>query len=735
MVRRFVRRDIALFVVALFIACLTPSVNAFAADGPTRSAAKAASDSGNPMLLPPVLYDSGGAQAVAVAVGDLNGDGIPDVVVVNQCASTSSCDNGTVGVFLGNGDGTFQPVVNYSSGGYVAQSVAIGDVNGDGHPDIIVLNEFGDREFSNGTVAILLGDGHGAFQPAVTYSSGGWEAQALAVADLNGNGNLDIVATNCTASSGGSCGTGDGIIGVLIGIGDGTFQPTVTYDLGQNIGTVGAYGITIGDVNRDGIPDLVVSVGVPGFAQGALALLLGNGNGTFSYREQYYLLGENSSSASAPAVADVNGDGIPDLLAASGYLAEVLLDNGNGGFFSANSVSFFPATVGSIAIADINGDGTPDLVLGSSSGPAVMFGSGTGAFQTPVIYQSEAGQAAVADLNHDGKLDVVATSREDNGDGAIAVLLNNRQGPPYVPTTTTLSSSPNPSARKQWVTYTATVTSQGGGPVTGSVTFQEISSVDGQRFTQTIGIQTLSGNQASVPAYYTQSGGHQIVASYSGDAANAFSNALQYTQYVGTLPVPTQMTARSSQPLSIRGQPVTFSAEIKWAGGLIPNGEPVTFMDGAVSIGTSATNGGVATLTTSSLAAGSHIIEALFAGNASFKPSQKSIAQVIAAPPVPTTTKVTSSGSPATAGQSVTFNAAIASKYGSIPYGEAVAFYDGATEIGSGVTSAGVATVSTTSLSVGTHHIKAVYAGDSNFLSSWETVKQEVVAASGSSRD
>jgi len=195
------------------------------------------------------------------------------------------------------------------------------------------------------------------------------------------------------------------------------------------------------------------------------------------------------------------------------------------------------------------------------------------------------------------------------------------------------------------------------------------------------------------------------------------------------------MTARSSQPLSIRGQPVTFSAEIKWAGGLIPNGEPVTFMDGAVSIGTSATNGGVATLTTSSLAAGSHIIEALFAGNASFKPSQKSIAQVIAAPPVPTTTKVTSSGSPATAGQSVTFNAAIASKYGSIPYGEAVAFYDGATEIGSGVTSAGVATVSTTSLSVGTHHIKAVYAGDSNFLSSWETVKQEVVAASGSSRD
>jgi hypothetical protein len=96
---------------------------------------------GNPLMLPGVLYDSGGAQASSVVVADVNGDGIPDLLVSNSCVSPSSCINGTIGVLLGNGDGTFQAAVPYDSGGYLAIVLAVGDVNGDGKPDLIVVNQ------------------------------------------------------------------------------------------------------------------------------------------------------------------------------------------------------------------------------------------------------------------------------------------------------------------------------------------------------------------------------------------------------------------------------------------------------------------------------------------------------------------------------------------------------------------------------------------------------------------
>lgn len=121
-----------------------------------------------PLFLTPALYDSNGWAPQSLAVGDLNNDGKPDLVVANLCAPDCT-GNSTVGVLLGNGDGTFQLAVSYDSGGIGAVSVAIADVNGDHKPDLIVadcgevLTEC--QPTVNSTVAILIGNGDGTFQP------------------------------------------------------------------------------------------------------------------------------------------------------------------------------------------------------------------------------------------------------------------------------------------------------------------------------------------------------------------------------------------------------------------------------------------------------------------------------------------------------------------------------------------------------------------------------------------
>jgi len=125
-----------------------------------------------PVFLPAVTYDTDGAAAYSVAVADVNGDNKPDLLVAN-CGPgrpAHTCGggiNGVVGVLLGKGDGTFLPAVTYDSGGFGASGVAVADVNGDGKPDLLVANDY----YSN-TIGVLLGNGDGTFQSVVTYGSG-----------------------------------------------------------------------------------------------------------------------------------------------------------------------------------------------------------------------------------------------------------------------------------------------------------------------------------------------------------------------------------------------------------------------------------------------------------------------------------------------------------------------------------------------------------------------------------
>jgi len=312
---------------------------------------------GNGTFRAAMTYSSGGVNSDSVAVADLNGDGKPDIVVANL-------NSGTVAVLLGNGNGTFQQAVTYSAGGSPL-TVAVADINHDGKPDLLVSDINGEV---NGSVGVLLGNGNGTFQNVVIYDSGGYWAYSLAVADANGDGKPDVVVANMCADT--SC-SDKGSVGILLGNGDGTLQTVATY----SSGAYSADSVAVADINNDGKLDVLVAnqcADSKCAKEGTIGILLGNGDGTFQAVVSYPSGGYWNRSV---AVADVNGDGIPDLLAAN-QCATVCLQNGGlpgsiGVLLGKGDGTFHPAaTFGSggygafsVAVADVNGDGKPDVLV------------------------------------------------------------------------------------------------------------------------------------------------------------------------------------------------------------------------------------------------------------------------------------------------------------------------------------------------------------------------------------
>lgn len=174
----------------------------------------------------------------------MNGDGKPDLIVGDCCFGANQ---GAVSVLVGNGDGSFQPAKTFDTGGMEATEVALGDLNGDGKPDIVVSNTY----MSN-NIGVLLGNGDGTFQPVVTYPAGG-SPYSVVIADVNADSKPDLVLAISESCLG--CGA---LVAVLLGNGDGTFQPVVTYSSGGYSYQGDPVTAAVADLNGDGKLDIAV---------------------------------------------------------------------------------------------------------------------------------------------------------------------------------------------------------------------------------------------------------------------------------------------------------------------------------------------------------------------------------------------------------------------------------------------------------------------------------------------
>lgn len=345
-----------------------------------------------------VNYRVGGTP-VAVTIGDFNNDGISDLAVASQTSPVG------VVILLGHGDGTFQVSGNFTFG-KTPSSIVTGDFNGDGDLDLAVVDT------TTKLVYVLLGKGDGGFFKPTTQAAGK-DPLVVTTSDLTNNGELDLVVVF------NGSGTQNGGIAVILGNGDGTFQPPLTFTAGPLPNS-----LVVGDVNGDGIPDVVA-----GNDSKSLMVLLGNGDGTFQHAKVYSGL---TAAAHSVALGDFNGDGKLDVAAVLGTAPKPLgmvivgLGNGDGTFAPPTQIGSGPS-LNSIAVADFTQNGDLDLAVAMAGTPMskalVYIGNGDGTFQTAQQYTANADAVALAaaDLNGDGYPDLVVVNRDDL---TVTVLLN-----------------------------------------------------------------------------------------------------------------------------------------------------------------------------------------------------------------------------------------------------------------------------------------------------------------------
>src|ERR1700728_1919569 len=685
-------------------------------------------------FLPAVTYDSGGYIAQSVQIADLKTDGKLDIVVANWWDTNNV---GVVGVLLGNGDGTFQPAVNYETGGAPNYSLVVADVNGDGKPDLIVSSCAASASTcgsAEGVVSVLLGNGNGTFQPALTYSSGAPVGAHVAVADVNGDGKPDLIVTNFQGES-----NGNGTVAVLLCNGNVTFRLPVLYDSGApGANVVAVADVNGGGVLDLLVADGCYYYCSGGGAVTRLSVLLGNGDGTFQPAVTYATGGNNSGWVS---VADVNGDGKPDAVLGNSNLfipngtVSVLLGIGNGTFEPAVTYDSGGYAAVQLALGDLTADGHLDIIV-DDCGPVgacgtgvlgVLLGRGDGTFD-PVVTLStgvyNATAIAVADLNGDGRLDLVAANQCAVGGcttGSVSVLLNKSASlcVGKCATSTTLTSSLNPSIYGQSVTWTAKVTTSGPLPPTGEVNFTWGDSIGGAPLNAS-GVATLTRSTENADTY-------PLTAVYEGDANNAISTSAVLNQVIKE--ATSTATLTSSPNPSTQGQAVTFTAII--TSPTVTATGPVTFTAGKTVLGTGQLSGGKATFTTSTLPTGTTPITATYYGDSNIAESSASVVQTVTSTsPNSTITTLSASPNPSQFGEQVTFTAKVTSSQGAPPNGEIVTFYNGSAILGPGVLSGGETTLVTSSLPGGTFSITAKYGGDPTFLGSTSSPLSQIVQTS-----
>jgi flagellin len=339
-------------------------------------------------------FGSGLGNTLGITTGDVNGNGLTDVIV-------GSRDTNSIVVYNNLGDGTFSALQTLTTGSFHGD-IVYEDVNGDGIKDIIVAEETAIRIFS--------GNANGSFGAAVTFSSGS-RSIALAVGDFNGDGLNDIAAIS----------QNDNNYSVFINQGSGSFAPRVSYSI-PNTGTnLNIEAISLSDFNNDGILDIITA----SYDANTVNISLGRGDGSFNNAISYNQ-GVNNNPRTI-LLGDFNNDGYVDFINPTSNANNVYLNNGDGTFRQGTSFSPNGSAVQSGIVQDINGDGILDMTLfyvGSNS-VATFLGNGDGTFKTTSstsITNAESG--AYTDLNNDGVLELIATTT--NGSTRVQVLNQNQ---------------------------------------------------------------------------------------------------------------------------------------------------------------------------------------------------------------------------------------------------------------------------------------------------------------------
>lgn len=625
-----------------------------------------------------------------IVAADFNGDGIMDLAVLNTCGTGPSVcfpqaapqGPGTVTILLGNGDGTFTVSPAALSAGNVPWAMAAADLNGDGFIDLVVANQ------TSKNLTIFMGNGDGTFTAAnASPATGNWPS-AIAIGDFNGDGNLDLAVTN----------QNDNTVSILLNQNCASFPPMLCAFAPAAVSPAvggGPLAISTADMNADGFLDLVVADS----SGNSVSVLLGDGTGAFSaVVPQGQPDFSTGPAPQAVVLADFNQDGRLDIVTgnASGsftYLrqaavAQLSLTTSNPATFYGQFVAFTANLIP--PIGQLTPTGTITFFDGATSIGTVSLNGYQAYFQYPGL---NAGSHQVTAVYNGDSNFLSVTSN------AVSETVTQAQ------TTITLTSDVNTVTYVQPFTLTATILPQNTGNATGTVSFFDTSS------STILGSAAVSNNVAQLTLSKLAAGAHVIVASYQGDANFTGSSSPTYTENVIQAST-TVSVASSPNPITL-GQTATLTATIQPGTGNTATGA-VIFMDNSNPLGFATVSNNSAQLTVSTLTVGTHAITAQYTGDNNFSGSTSTAIPETVNPGSVSIT-VSSSSNPSTYSQAVTFTASVQPILVTTTPTGTVTFMNGTTNLGIVPLSNGAAQFTATLQYAGLNTITAKYSGDANF--------------------